>query len=293
MRRRIRLGFVLIASTAVLAVGATAGAALGSPAGASPIEKAATKSSKASTVKFDFTVAISGGGASIPGGKISLGGSGAVNTKHQTADFKLNLGSLSSLLAGATNGVAVPKSIEVVSTSKAVYINFPALATQLGAHGKTWVKFDLSKLPKSVTGGVDPTTAGNISPQQAISMLRSALSVHKVGSDRYGTHYHATVHLSSFIALLPKAQQASTRASLAQAGINSVPFDAWVGKAGYLSRVVASLSVKAQKGQPAVKVAFTINLHDYGHAVHISTPPASKTADGSALLSGLAGITGG
>jgi hypothetical protein len=156
------------------------------------------------------------------------------------------------------------------------------------------VRFDLTKLPKSKTGGVDPKAVGNVSPQQALSALRSALKVHKVGSDSYGTHYHATLHLSALVGLLPKAQQASSSASLAKAGITSFPLDVWVGKGGYVTRFVTSISVKAQKGTPAVAIAFTLNIHDYNHKVHVSAPPASKTADGNKLLTGLlAGLPGG
>ena len=62
----------------------------------------------------------------------------------------------------------VPKSIELVVVGNTVYLNFPALAKQAGAPGKQWVKFDLTKLPKSKTGGVDPKAVGSVSPQQAL-----------------------------------------------------------------------------------------------------------------------------
>src|SRR5207302_238734 len=192
-----RLKLSLAAALAV--VGLTAAVAIAAPSGGSPIEQAATKSSTASSVKFDFVVSISGGGSSIPGGKISLGGSGVVDSQHKTADFKLDLSSLAPL-------------------------------------------------------------------------LRGALSVHKLGSDAHGTHYHGSLDLSALVSLVPKAQQASMKASLAKAGISKLPFDAWVGKAGYLTRFVVSLSVKATKGQPAVKLGFAINLHDYNHRVSISAP---------------------
>jgi hypothetical protein len=285
---------VLLASIAIVAAGATAGAALASRTGASPIEQAATKSGKASTVKFDFALAITGGGSSIPGGKIVLGGSGAANTAHKSADVKLDLGSLAPLLAGATNGAQVPKSIELVVVGNTVYLNFPALAKQAGAPGKQWVKFDLTKLPKSKTGGVDPKAVGSVSPQQALGALRSALKVHKVGSDSHGTHYRATLDLSSLVKLLPKAQQGSSSASLAKTGIKSVPLDVWVGPSGYVTRFVTSLNVKATKTSPAVGIAFTLNLHDYNHKVQIAAPPAGQTADGNKLLAGLlSGLPGG
>jgi hypothetical protein len=285
---------LLLTFLAVVATGATASIALGSRAGASPIEQAATLSGKASSVQFDFALSISGGGSSIPGGKISLGGTGAADTAHKSADIKLDLSSLAPLLAGATKGAAIPKTIELVVIGNVFYINFPALAKQAGAPGKQWLKFDLSKLPKSATGGVDPKAVGSISPEKALGALRGALSVRKVGSDSHGTHYHATLNLSALVGLLPKAQQASSSAGLSKVGIKTLPLDVWVGKAGYVTRFVTSLAVKAQKTSPAVAITFTLNLHDYNHKVHVSAPPASQTADGNKLLSGLlAGLPGG
>jgi hypothetical protein len=283
---------LFLATLVAIAAGATAGVALGSRSGSSPIEQAASKSATASSLKFDFTLAITGGGSSIPGGKIALGGTGAIDVKHKSTDFKLDLGSLAPLLGAATKGAQVPKSIELVVVNNVVYIDFPALAKQLGKAGKEWVKFDVSALPKSTTGGINPKAVSSVTPKQALAALQSALKVSKVGSDQYGTHYHADFNLSGLLTLVPKAQQASTRASLAKAGIKTIPIDVWVGKAGYLRRFVASLAVKAQKTSPAVKLAITVNLHDYGAAVHVSAPPASKTADGSKLLAGLSGLTG-
>lgn len=290
----MRIARLKLAFAAVLAVaGLTSAVAIGAPAGSSPIQQAAKKSSTASSVKFDFTVSISGGGASIPGGKLTLGGTGAVDSKHKAADFKLDLSTLAPLLSGVTNGAQVPKTIELIAVNNALYVNFPALAKQLKAPGKSWVKFDLSKLPKSATGGVNAAAAGSLSPQQALAALNSALSIHKVGSDAHGTHYHGSLDLSALVNIVPKSQQASLRAQLTKSGITKLPFDAWVGKSGYLSRFVLSLAVKATKGQPAVKVGFAINLHDYNSHVHISAPPASQTVDGSSLLSSLGGLTGG
>src|SRR5579859_1049740 len=84
-----RLKLSLAAALAVTAL--TAAVAIAAPSGSSPIEQAASKSSTAASVKFDFVLSFSGGGSSIPGGKISLGGSGAVDSKHKAADFKLDL----------------------------------------------------------------------------------------------------------------------------------------------------------------------------------------------------------
>jgi hypothetical protein len=291
--RRLKLSI----AAALAVAGITAAVAVGAPTrstGSSPIEQAATKSGKASTFKFDFTLAITGGGSSIPGGKITLSGTGAANTAHKSAVVKLDLSSLAPLLGAATQGAAVPKTIQLVVVNNVVYLNFPALAKSAGAPGKQWVKFDLTKLPKSKTGGVDPKAVGSVSPQQALGALRSALKVHKVGSDSNGTHYRATLDLSSLVGLLPKAQQASSSSALAKAGIKTLPLDVWVGKSGYVTRFTTSLSVKAQASSPAVGITFTLNITGYNHKVSIAAPSASQTADGSKLLSGLlAGLPGG
>ena len=280
-------------AAALVLAGLTSAVAVGAPAGGSPIQQAAAKSSTASSVKFDFSLSISGGGVSS--GAITLGGTGAVDSKHKAADFKLDLSSLAPLLSGVTNGAQVPKSIEAIAVNNALYLNFPALAKQLKAPGKSWVKFDLSKVPKSLTGGVNPkVAAGSLTPQQALAALQSALTVHKVGSDSHGTHYHGSLDLAALVNLVPKAQQASVKASLAKAGVSKLPFDAWVGKQGFLSRFALALSLKSStKGQAPVKIAFALNLHDYNHHVSISAPPANQTVDGSSLLASLAGLGGG
>src|SRR5712691_3014937 len=125
---------LLLATLTAVAAGSTAGVALGSRSGTSPspIQVAAGKSATATSFKFDFSLAISGGGSSIPGGKIALGGTGAIDVKNKAADVKLDLGSLKALLGAATKGAQVPNSIEVVFVNNVVYVDFPALAKQLG-----------------------------------------------------------------------------------------------------------------------------------------------------------------
>jgi hypothetical protein len=282
MRRVVVLVFMV--GIAVAAV--SAGVAVGSGGGSSPIDQAAGKSANATSVKFDFTLAVSSRGGSVHGGKVTLSGTGAVDAKTKAAEFSLDLGSLAPLVAASAKGAAIPKSIDLVVVKNAVYLHLAALAKQLGAPGKQWVKLDLSKLPKSATAGVNPTAVGSVSPQQAVAALQSALSVHKVGDDHYGAHYHGTVDLSALLSTVPASQRASASASLAKAGIKTVPFDAWVGHQGFLRRLTFSLTAKTTKTASAT-IGFTLNLHDYGAPVSITAPPASQTVDGSKLLASL------
>ena len=208
IRSGMRRLSIFVLSVGVVVAVVSAGVALGSGHGSSPISQAAGKSAKATSVKFDFTLAVSAPGASVPGGKLSLNGTGALDSKAKAAEFSLDLGSLAPLVAASAKGAAIPKSIDLVVINNAVYVHLAALAKQLGAPGKQWVKLDLSKLPKSTTAGVNTKAVGSVSPQQALAGLQSALSVHKVGSDHYGTHYQGTLNLAGLLSVLPISQRA-------------------------------------------------------------------------------------
>jgi hypothetical protein len=277
---------VMVLLGVVLAV-VFSGVALGSGGGSSPIGQAAGKSANATSVKFDFTLAISTAGAKTQAGKLSLSGTGAADSKTKAVAVSLDLGSLAPLLAASAKGAAIPKSVDLVVVNNAVYVHLAALAKQLGAPGKQWVKLDLSKLPKSTTAGMNTKAVSSVSPQQAVAALQSALTVHKVGTDQYGTHYHGTLNLAGLLTILPASQRASAGAGFAKAGIKTVPFDAWVGGHGYLRRLTFSLTAKTTTAASAT-IAFTLNLHDYGVPVTISAPPANQTVDGSKLLATLA-----
>ncbi len=291
----LKLGLTILGSAAVLAAGATAGVALGSPsraAAGSPIHQAFQKTAAVPSGHFSFTVVVTGTGTSKTAFAVS--GSGAFDTKHQVSAITVNLGPLAGVLGGAVGGVAVPKSIDIVSVKNVVYVHLPAVASQV-APGKEWLRFDSKSIPASVTKGVNPS---QINPQKALATLTASLSVHKVGSATVRgtstTHYRVTVNTAKVITILPKAQQGSTLKTLKAAGITSVPIDVYVDGSGYVRRVSVSLSkIAVQKGSPPTAIKVSVDLYDFGHAVHVTAPPASKTADGSKVLAQLlAGLTG-
>jgi hypothetical protein len=165
---RLRRVTLFLAALVLVSVGVTASVALGSRTGSSPIEQAATKSATASSLKFDFTLGIAGG--TIQTGTISLGGTGAIDSKHKAADFKLDLGSLAPLLSGVTKGASVPKSIELVVVSNALYLNFPALAKQLAEepefHGE--IGFEVAVIVQMVARDVGECSRRDIDAVEAV-----------------------------------------------------------------------------------------------------------------------------
>jgi hypothetical protein len=295
--RRTPALLTALISALLIAAGSAASIALASPSGASPIEQAANKTAKAGTFRVSYTVTVSakGGTAGATLSKpVTLTGQGAFNTKHSTGQFSLNLGALGAALGAATGGISVPSTIDLVLLNNALYLHLPSLAQQVSP-GKEWLKFDVTKLPKSATAGANVgQLAKQIDPQQALAALRAAVSVHKVGSDQVRgvatTHYKAVVDLLKVVAALPKAQQASSLKAIKQAGLTKLPLDAWIDGSGFLRRL--ALSTQAKSSGTTASVALMLDLYDYGAKIKVVAPPASKVADGTALLTALAATAG-
>jgi hypothetical protein len=296
-----RLRISLLAAIAV--VGATAAVALGAPTSArdnsTPVQHAFLKTGKITSAHFSFTVAISGGATAQTGGAISISGAGGFDTKHKVSQFTVDLGPLAAALGSLGGGGGqIPQKVDVVSLKTAFYIHIPALAVQAGGAGKEWLKIDLTKLPKSSTGGISASQVGKTSPTKALASLRSSISVHKLGSTTVRgsstTHYRVSVNATKAVkALLPKSQQAAQLKSLKTAGVTSVPLDVYVDGSGYVRRFQLNLKNLKTKGSPPTSITVSVDIYDVGTSIKVTAPPASKTADGTKLISGLLGSLGG
>lgn len=286
----------LTIAAALAVVGITAAVAVAAPAGLSPNQKALqsafAETGKASSEHFSFSLSVAASGSNF-----AITGSGGVDTKHQSANVSVNLGALSQALGSATGGTQIPKTIQVVVLNKTAYVYLPSVAASIKP-GAQWLKFDTSSLPSSVTKGANPGALTNINPQQALAQLTAAVTVHKLGKTTVRgsstTHYQAAVNIAKVVAILPKSQQATEKAALAKLGLKSLPIDVYVDGSGLVRRVGLSLAgLKAAAGSPAVSLKMTFDLYDFGTHVSVSAPPASKTADGSTLLSSLTKGLGG
>jgi hypothetical protein len=289
---RFKLGFITLGLAGMLAAGSVGGVALGSSGhrvGLGPIQSAADKTSKAGSSKFTFSVTIKGKG--LPAAGATITGDGAVDTKHQTGKFRINLGSLASL-AGSNSG-QIPSTIDAVLVKGVFYVRIPSLAQQLGK-GKEWLKLDVKTLPKSTTGGIDPSALK--ADPASLAKLASSVSVHKVGSAKIRgsstTKYRATIDVAKIVSTLPKSQQAAAKKSFAQLGLSKIPVDVYIDGSSYIRRVALALGFSAGTSG---RVSFSVvtDLFDFGSKVSASAPPAAKTADAGPLISQLlGGVTG-
>jgi len=221
-------------------------------------------------------------------GNIALTGKGGFDTKQKTGQFSIYLGALSSLLGGVSGGASIPKTLDVIVAKSTVYVHLPAVANKI-QKGAEWLKFDSASLPTSVTKTVNPSSLSTVNPQKALTQLTSSVTVHRVGTATVmgtkTTHYRLVVNTAKVVSILPKAQQAAEAKALRQAKLKTLNVEIYISDKGYIRRVSTGVShLVVQKGSPAVGFNVTVNLYDFGTAIKVTAPPASKTVDGGKLL---------
>ena len=141
---------------------------------------------------------------------------------------------------GALNAASVSTEIDEVTQGTVVYLSSPLVAAVLPT-GKSWLRIDISKVAAlGVLAQQDPS--------QALSFLDSLKDVKKVGTERidgvFTTHYRGT--------------------------LSSGTYDVWTGDDGYVHRIEVVSS-------GSTKVTATSTLSQFGAAVHVIVPPASKS----------------
>jgi hypothetical protein len=228
------------------------------------ISGAAAKTSRAGSLKADFTV-------SGPGAKAT--GSGVFNTKDRSGKLSMEL------------EVNRRKStLETIVTGNVLYMRSRVFA-QAGLSGaREWVKLDLAALARQ--RGIDLSSLVNASPtpSSVLGYLGGAGTVEKVGSESVQgvktTHYRVTADLQRAAARANGNTRESIKRVIRLSGLKQLPVDTWIDGDGYLRKVSWAEHTSRQQ---AARV--TMELHDFGSPVAIK-PPAGPVVD---LLKRLAG----
>ena len=241
------------------------GGGSGSASGDS-IAQAAAKSSRAGSIKTDFTV-------TGPGAKGT--GSGVFNTgKNRSGRLTMEL---------EVNGRK--SSLESIVTGDVLYMRSPVFA-QAGLSGRQeWVKLDLAALAQQ--RGIDLSSLVNASPtpNSVLAYLHGAGKVEKRGSETVrgtkATRYHVTVDLERAAARADAETAESIRRVIRLSGLTKLPVDAWVDDDGYLRKVKW-----AEHTSPQTSAQVTMELYDFGPPVEVKPPPKGQVLDLLQRLSG-------
>jgi hypothetical protein len=193
--------------------------------------------------------------------------------------------------------------IEVRSTGQDYFVHLPPQLMDV-AGGKPWVRVDRGTL-QALAGsqlGV-PGLGTTLDFSSVLAWLRGVSGqITAVGNERiHGTpttDYRAQVDLSRAAASM--GADANDASALAQAVGRTLPMDVWIDAQGRLRQLKVSLDLNTLHAPQGVTVptqvhgtaVLTVDLWNFGVAVHPVPPPANQVSDASSLIGAPAGRAG-
>lgn len=217
---------------------------------------AVQKTSDSDTVHVELTMALSDSQA----GPQQITGSGDVDFGAKKATLTLQ---------------ALGMNVDAVTADSVLYLH-------AGLLGAGWYRVT----PGDAGDAGALLADGFIDPAQQLSLLeQTGADVTRVGEETINgqetTHYRAVVDVAGLAE--KNGADASRLEQLKDAGITTVPVDAWAGADGRLARMSLELGGAGTSGILAggtVKV--TADYSDYGKAVDVTVPPTDQVQDLSA-----------
>jgi hypothetical protein len=229
-------------------------------------------------------------------GRMSMSGSGVMDTRGQVSHLTLKVTSASDVIVGAFDMGDL--TTEVITDRFTVYTRSPQLSQLLGA-GRKWVKIDAAEVSRSAGIDISALTQSGQDPTQAVRQLKAVgADIETVGRERVRgvgtTRYRATVDLRRSADLAPAADRAAARSAIdgliEQIGTSRLPVDVWVGEDDLVRRVSQKLSLGARGGRAAIEQRF--EFYDFGAKVDIALPAAGEVTDVSDLAASGAATMG-
>lgn len=250
--------------------------------------------------------------ASLAGCGSSSGGSGGTTAAEKTdgtlavraaATSSTRSGSSKYALTSRTTVQGTPITItgegafDYVGKQGSLTLTLPTGTVQERIVGGT-VYLALSQQPGSFyalsTKDLVGTSLGNSTdPGTSFAVLGVADGVTAVGQEKVRdadtTHYRGTLDLKKALATSGGALKQLVSSTLGRAGVDRLPFDAWLDDQGRVRKYETAFDVpaSAQTGGQPVKTDTTVELYDYGTPVSVTAPPASQVKDGAPLLAAL------
>ncbi|HVD69964.1 MAG TPA: DUF6612 family protein [Actinomycetota bacterium] len=186
-------------------------------------------------------------------------------------------------------GVEGDFEMEMILDGSVMYMRSPMLSRSPGLD-TDWISMDLDEL---VPGFSDlaSLSQGQNDPTAQLEYLRGISDAQEVGTERVAgvetTHYSGTVDLDAAYDRLPDDTRGELKQAIAQArkqfGHGAMPVDVWIDGDGLLRRMTMSLE---SGGNSAVDfgMEMTMEIPEYGIAMHLPIPKAGDVTDVSDLL---------
>jgi hypothetical protein len=164
-----------------------------------------------------------------------------------------------------------------------IYQKPPAAQRGPLPEGKTWMKIDPTRLPRSGSGGTQASDP--VEPFDYVKELDSD-DVTKVGTETVNgtetTRYRVEVDVTT----LAKGDRGQAQELRRQLGTSSIPVDLWLDEEGRLRQETVRLTLRPLKDSTPtdrentrVTSTTTLRFDDFGTEVDVEPPPAGQTAD--------------
>lgn len=208
-----------------------------------------------------------------------------------SAEAAMSIKPLAMSMKMTARDQATEGPVEIRLVGKAMYIGGnAALAKEMG--GKSWIKFDMSKLGAGKGLPTDQLGGGQAdqNPAANSTFLTGSKDVKKVGTETVGgvktTHYEGTVTVDELKASLKdknktvRAQREKALDQYEKLGVDAFTMDMWIDGDNHTKQF--RMRGKADKGPLDVTVVFL----DINKPVTVTAPPAKDTADLAEMMKG-------
>jgi hypothetical protein len=220
---------------------------------------------------------------SVPGYRFDIG----VTSKLGKKSFTLNgSGAISERGSQGSMSMKIEgKTLTEIIDKPFIYIKAPGAST----HGKPWLRVDSDVFSEAV--GASSPGGSSTDPTQALSFLRSAGSVRRIGDELVrgapATRYHAVIDFARYAHVVEPGQRAAAKKYSEvlerTSGSTTVPMDVWIDRQGRISRMSLTLSLCSPEGDK-LQESLNMELHGYGAQPVLDPPSSSQVTDVTAKL---------
>jgi hypothetical protein len=193
--------------------------------------------------------------------------------------------------------------IEVRSTGQDYFVHLPPQLNRV-AGSKPWVRLDRGTLQALAATQLGlPGLGATLDFSSVLAWLRGVSGqITTIGNERIDgtptTHYRAQVDLARVAATI--GTDPNDGSALTQAVGRTLPMDVWIDARGRLRQLKVALDLHTLHASPAATppsqargtAVLTVDLWNFGVAVHPVPPPANQVSDAASLIRAPARSTG-
>lgn len=223
---------------------------------------------------------------SAAGQSLSISAEADVDNENQKIGMTMDLG----MLGG---------KMQMVMDGGVVYMRSPVFENA----GTEWVSMDPSKMDPAAAAQFGGFGAGTTDPSAFVGLFAGVFDVKASGEQELKgvptTRYVGTIDLKKVLAgfsdVVGKDADAATRKQLEVAlehfmslGIDEkIPFEIWIDEEGFPRRQRITMDFgDLVPGAEEASMEMTVDFSDFGKAVDVKVPPASKVTDVTDTLAG-------